>query len=161
MVTGVGVGDLRILSTCFPVEFAGVHDYAAKRCAVTADEFGGGMNHDVSPVLDGSYQIRRAECVVYYDGDAVPVRDLGNGVDIRNVAVGVAECFNEYRLGVRLDRRLCFLKIVYVDKGGCDTVMGEGVGKQVVAAAVYRFLCYYVISLLGKCFYCVRDRGGA
>ena len=128
---------------------------------MTADEFGGGMNYDVGSVLDGSYQIRSAECVVYYDGDAVPVRDLGNGVDIRNVAVGVAERFNEYRLGVRLDRRLCFLKIVYVDKGGCDSIVGKGMGKQVVAAAVYRFLCYYVISLLGKCFYCVCDCSGA
>ena len=47
-----------------PGKSAAVHDDSADGGAMAADEFGGGMDHDVGAVLDGPAQIRRSEGIV-------------------------------------------------------------------------------------------------
>ena len=85
MVAGVGIGDVAELAACLPVELAAVHDDAAQRGAVAADELGGGMNNDICAVLNGTDQVRGAEGIIDDQRQAVLVRDGCNGIDIRCV----------------------------------------------------------------------------
>ena len=73
MIAGVGVSNVAELTACLPVELAAVHDDAAQRGAVAADELGGGMDDDICAVLDGADQVRRAEGVVNDQRNAVLV----------------------------------------------------------------------------------------
>ena len=118
MVAGVGIGDVAELAACLPVELAAVHDDAAQRGAVAADELGGGVNNDICAVLNGTDQVRGAEGVIDDQRQAVLVRDGRNGVDIGDITVGVAQSFQIDRLGVGLDSVLHLGQIVCVHKGG-------------------------------------------
>ena len=82
MVAGVGVSNVAELTACLPVELAAVHDDAAQRGAVAADELGGGMNNDICAVLNGTDQVRGAEGIIDDQRQAVLVRDGCNGIDI-------------------------------------------------------------------------------
>ena len=93
VIAWVGRGDIGIFPAGFPIKLPGFHDDTAQGGAVAAQELGGGMHHDVGPVLDGADQVRCAEGVVDHQGEAVLVGDCRDGVDIRDVAVGVAQGF--------------------------------------------------------------------
>ena len=125
---------------------------------MTADELGGGVHHDIRAVLDGSDQVRRAEGVVDHEGQTVLVGDLRERVDVGNIAVGVAEGFYINRLGVRLDRRLDFIKVVNIYEGGVDAVERKRMRQQVRRAAVDGLLGNDVLPCLGKRLNGVGDR---
>ena len=93
MIAGVGVSNVAELTACLPVELAAVHDDAAQRGAVAADELGGGMDDDICAVLNGTDQVRGAEGIIDDQRQAVLVRDGCNGIDIGDIAVGVAQSF--------------------------------------------------------------------
>ena len=76
MIAGVGFGNGRILSGGLPVKFAGVHDDASQGGAVTADKLGGGMDHDIRAVFDGTDQIGGTKGVV---NDQRNLMSVGNG----------------------------------------------------------------------------------
>ena len=59
MVRRVGLDELRESSGRLPVELAAVHDDAADRRAVPADELRRRVDDDVGPVLDRPQQRRR------------------------------------------------------------------------------------------------------
>ena len=143
-----------------PVEGAAVHDDAAQAGAVAADELGGGVDHDVCAVLDGPDQIGGAEGVVDDQGQAVLVGDGGDGVDVGDVAVGVAQGLQVDCLGVVLDGALHLGQVVGVHKGGGDAVLGQGVGQQVVGAAVDGLLGHDVLAVPGQGLNGVGDGGG-
>ena len=128
MVAGVRGRDGGIFAAGRPVEGAAVHDDAAQGGAVTAQELGGRVDHDVGPVLDGPDQVGGAEGVVDDQGQTVAVGDLRQGVDVGDVGVGVAQGLDIQGLGVGLDGRLHLGQIVHVHKGGFDAVQGQGVG---------------------------------
>ena len=64
------------------------------------------------------------------------VSDLCDRVDIRNVAVGIAEGFQIHSPGVIPDRALDFREIVSIYKSRLDAVLGKSVAQKVEAAAV-------------------------
>lgn len=70
---------------------------------MAADELGGGMNHDVRTVPDGTKQIGRCKGVVDDQRQTVLVGDFGDGVNIGKLAVGVARRFHVNGLGVVLN----------------------------------------------------------
>ena len=76
--------------------------------------------------------------------------DGRDGVDIRNIRVGVAQRLEIDGLGIGLNGGRKFLQIVGVHKGRFDAVQWQGMGQQVIAAAVDRLLRDDVISLLGQ-----------
>ena len=78
--------------------------------------------------------------------------NLRDRVDVRDIAVGVAESLQIDRLGVFLNRALNFFKIMGVYEGGSDAVLGQGVSQQVVAAAVDGLLGNDVVAGLCQCF---------
>ena len=161
VVGGVGLGDLRILARGLPIEVTTVDDHAAKRGAVAADELRGGVDNDVSAVLERTEEIRRAKRVVHDDGQAVLVGNLGDGVDVGDVGVGVAEGLEVDEGGVVLDGRLDLVEVVGVDEGGRDAVLRERVLEQVVGAAIDGLLGDHMIAGLGERLDGVGDGGGA
>ena len=68
-----------------PVKASAVHNDPAYRGSVSADEFGGGMDHDISAILNGAYQIRGCKGIIDYQRDLVAVRNVRNGFYVRNV----------------------------------------------------------------------------
>ena len=150
VVAGVRLCDGSILAACLPVKFAGIHNDAAQGGAVAADKLGGRVDHDVRAVLDGTDQVGSAEGVVNYQGQAVLMGDFGNGVDIGDIAVGVAQGLEVDGLGVLLNGALDFRKVVRIHKGGGNAELGQGVGQQVIAAAVDGLLGDNVIARLSQ-----------
>ena len=125
---------------------------------MTADELGGGVDHNVRAVLNGADQIGRPEGVVDDQGQAVGVGNLRNGVDVGNVAVGVAQGLQVNGLGVGLNGGGDGAQIVGVHKSRGYPVLGQGVGQQVIASAIDGFLGYDVIPRLGQGLNGVSDR---
>ena len=158
VVAGVGRSDGSVFAACLPVEGAAVDDDAAEGGPVAAEELGGGMNDDVGAVLDGADQIGRAERIVDDERDLMAVCDLRKRIDIRDVAVGVAEGLDEEGLCVRLDGGLHLGEVMDVHKGGVDAEGGQCVGQQIVAAAVDGLLGDDVFAFLGERFDGVSNR---
>ena len=127
---------------------------------MAADELGGGVDHDVCAVLDGTDQVRGAEGVINDQRQAVLVGDGCNGVDVGDVAVGVAQGLQIDGLGVGLDGVLHLGQVVGVHEGGGDAELGQGVLQQVVAAAVDGLLGHDVVTGLCQCLDGVGDGGG-
>ena len=118
------------------------------------------MNNDICAVLNGTDQVRGAEGIIDDQRQAVLVRDGCNGIDIGDIAVGVAQSFQIDGLGVGLDGILHLSQIVCVHKGGGDAELGQGVLQQVVAAAVDGLLGHDVVTGLCQCFDGVGDGSG-
>lgn len=157
MVAGVGGGDVAVLAAGLPVELAAVHDDAAQRGAVAADELGSGVDDDVSAMLDGTDQVRGAEGVINDQRQAMLVSDGCDGINIRNITVGVAQSLEVDSLGVGLDRVLDLFQIVSVHEGGGDAELGQSMLQQVVAAAVDGLLSHDVVAGLSQCLDGVGD----
>ena len=150
VIAGVGVGNVGKLAAGLPVKFAGIHDDAAQGGAVTADELGGGVNHNVGAVLDGPDQVGGAEGVVDDQGQTVLVGDGGDGVNVGNIGVGIAQGLQIDGLGVGLDSGFYLAKVVGVDESGGHAERRQGMGQQIVAAAVDGLLSHDVIACLGQ-----------
>ena len=161
VVAGVRVGDGGIFAAGSPVKAAAVDDDAAERRAVAAEELGGGVDDNIRAVLDGTDEIRRTEGIIDHERQTVLVREDREGVDIRDVAVGVAEGLDVDGSGIGLDGGLDLREIVDVDESGRDAEVREGMLEQVIAAAVDSLLGDEVAAILAKGFERVGDGGCA
>ena len=103
---------------------------------MSADELGGGVNHNVRTVFDGAQQIGGGEGVVHHQGDVVAVRHFRQSFQVGDVPVGVAQSLSVDQLGVWLDGRLESRRISRIGKGHVQPLILQGVGEQVVSAAV-------------------------
>ncbi len=158
MVAGVGFCDARVLAAGLPVELARFHDDAAQGGAVAAQELRCRVHHDVRAVLDGADQVRRTEGVVNDQRQTVLVSDIRNGVDIRDVAVRVAEGFQVDGPGVLPDRVFNSFQVVNVNKRSVDSVQRQRVEKQVLRPAVNRLLSDDVLAAFRQRLNGVRNR---
>ena len=92
VIGGIRLGQSRELArNGVPVELAAFDDHTAEGGAVAADELGGGLDHDVSAVLQRAEQVRGGEGVVHNHRQVVLVGDFGDGFEVRQVGVRVAE----------------------------------------------------------------------
>jgi len=146
VVAGVGGSDVAVLAAGLPVKLAAVHDDAAQRGAVAADELGGRVDDDVRAVLDGTDEVRGAKGVINDQRQAVLVGDGRDGVDVGDVTVGVAQSLEVDGLGVGLDRVLDLFQVMCIHEGGGDAELGQGVLQQVIAAAVDGLLGHDVVA---------------
>ena len=140
VITRVRFGYPRVSAGFLPVKCAAVHDNAAYRRAVTADEFCCGMNNDVRAVFNGSYQIRGRKGGIDHKRKSVFVRYRRYALNVAYVRVRVAERFDIKRLCFGPDGFFESVKVVRVYKVGGDAGRkGQRMRKQVVCAAVYIF----------------------
>ena len=117
---------------------------------MAADELGCGVDDDVGTMLQRAEQIRGAESVVDDNRQTVLLGDLGDGVDVGDVGVGVAERLEIDDRGVVLDGALDLVQVMSVDKRGLDAKLGERMLQQVVGATVDGLLGNHVVTGLGK-----------
>ena len=104
MIRGIGLGKGgKLVGVGLPVEFSTVHDDTSEARSVASEELRGRVDHDVGAVLQGPDQIRCAEGVVHYQGDAVPVGHFCHALNVEHVAVGIAEGLGYDGLCVGLD----------------------------------------------------------
>ena len=162
VVGGIRLGQSRELArNGVPVELAAFDDHTAEGGAVAADELGGGLDHDVSAVLQRAEQVRGGEGVVHNHRQVVLVGDFGDGFEVRQVGVRVAEGLEVDELGVLLDGVLELLRVLGGDEGGGDAVARQGVAQQVEGAAVDVLGGDDMIAGLGDVAHGVFDGGGA
>ena len=161
MVGGVGLGNLRVLSARLPVKVAAIDNHAAQRGAVAANELGCGVDDDVGTMLQRTEQIRGAEGVIDDNRQTVLLGDLGDGVDVGDVGVGVAERLEIDDRGAVLDGALDLFQVMGIDEGGLDTKLGERVLQQVVGTAVDGLLGHHVVTGLGKSLQGIGDGSSA
>ena len=76
--------------------------------------------------------IGRAEGIIDHERQTVLVREDREGVDIRDVAVGVAEGLDVDGFCVLLNGCANLIQIEYINKCGADAVLWKGVCQQVV-----------------------------
>ena len=108
---------------------------------MAAEEFRRGMDDDIRAVLDGADEVRRAERVVNDQRQSVLMGDFRDGVDVRDIAVRVAEGFEINRPRVVLDGAFHLGKIMGVHEGRLDAVLRQRMRQQVIGSAVNGLLC--------------------
>jgi len=133
-----------------PGELAAVDNDAAEAVAVAAEVFGQRMDDDVGAVLEGAAQVGRGHGVVDDDRHAVLVGNFGQLFEVGDVAQRVADGFAEDSLGLGIDQFLDSGWVVVVGKADVDAVLREGMGEQVVGAAVERARRDDVVTSLGN-----------
>ena len=125
VIGGIRLGQSRELArNGVPVELAAFDDHTAEGGAVAADELGGGLDHDVSAVLQRAEQVRGGEGVVHNHRQVVLVGDFGDGFEVRQVGVRVAEGLEVDELGVLLAQQVEGAAVDVL--GGDDVVTGLG-----------------------------------
>ncbi|MDT4846772.1 hypothetical protein FQZ97_808060 [compost metagenome] len=135
------VGLVQAFETGFvfgPGELAAVHDGAADGGAVAAQVFGERVHHDVGTVFERAAQVGAGDRVVHDQRHAGGVRHGGERADVGHVAQRVAHRFAVDRLGALVDQRGERGRIARIGETHRDALLREGVGKQVVGAAVER-----------------------
>ena len=115
------------------------------------------MYYNVSTVFDRTNQIRSAEGIVNHQREAVFVSYFRKGIDICNVTVWVAQGFQEDCSGVICNGTLDFLKIMGVNKCGCNSVLWKGVSQKIVGSAVDCLLCNNMTAVCSQSLNGVAD----
>jgi hypothetical protein len=141
-----------------PGETSAVDDHAADRVAVAADVLGQRVHDDVGPMLEGAAQIGRGNRVVDDQRHAMAVRDLGQRLEVGDVAERVADRFAVQRLGPAVDQPFETRRIGVVGEADVDAILRQGVREQVVGAAIERRRGNDVVSGFGDGHDGVGDR---
>lgn len=106
MVARIRLGNIRELAALFPVELTRLNDNPAESCTVAADKLCSGMYNDISAVLNRSYKVGSAECVVDNKRKPVLMSDFRYSVDVGDIAVRITEGFEINRSGIFLNGTL-------------------------------------------------------
>ena len=117
------------------------------------------MYDDVCPMLYRTDKVRRAERIVYDERNPVAVCDVGHGINVYDVAIGVSQCLDEYGFGVFLYGLFEIAGVFRIDECSGDAVCRQGVGQEVVAAAVNGFGGYDVVACMCDVLESVSDGG--
>lgn len=89
-----------------PGEMATIHDEASERGAVTTDELGERMDHDVRPVHDGFEQHGGRHRIVDDHRNPVLVGHFADGRNVHDIASGIADRLAKDRPSRPVDERL-------------------------------------------------------
>ena len=81
-------------------------------------------------------RIRGGKGGIHNQGNAVGVSNLRHLFDINQCGVGVTDGFNEDSPGTVIDGAFKGARLIGVDEMGGDAVLRQGMGQQVVGAAV-------------------------
>ena len=119
-----------------PGESAAVDHHAAKSGAVAAHEFRQRMKHDIRSVIDGPHQHRGGDRVVDDQRHAVAVGDLGQCLEIADIACRVADGLAKYRARILVDQCLEIGGAVGFAEAHLNAHPRKNVGEQGVRGAV-------------------------
>ena len=131
-----GVHDGEAGGVCRPVEIAGIDDRATDGGAVAANVLGEGVHGDIGAVIEDPAQHRRGHGIVDNQGHACGVGDVSPLADVDDIARRVADGLAEQGLGVFIYQVGNPVEVVGLGEAHLYALAREGVGKQVVGAAV-------------------------
>ena len=116
------------------------------------------MDNKIGPVLKRADQIRSAERVVDHKRDMVPVRDPCDRIQIRNIAVRIAQRFQKNGFRLRTDGSFHSRQIMGIHKSRRNAEVGKIMGHQVIRSAIYRFLRHDMAAILRQRLQSIGDR---
>ena len=103
---------------------------------MAAEKLGQRVNGDVSAVVERSEQDRRRDRIVDHQRHAVAMRDLGQRLDIADIAGRISDRFGKHRLGVLVDQLLDGVCLVAFGKAGGDALARQDMAEQGMRRAV-------------------------
>ena len=118
------------------VEPAGLEHRPADAVAMSADELGGGVQHDGGAPVDGPAEVRRGECVVHDQRNAMRGGQRGQRLEVQNAAARIADRLAVEGSRRRRDRGLPVFQPGRVHEVDADRELAEGVGELGDRAAV-------------------------
>ena len=121
-----------------PVEPPAVDEQPADDHAVTGEKFRRRVINEVGAVLERPHQVRRRECRVDEQRQAVLVRELRHARDIEHLEPGVAQRFTEQQACIRAQRGAPGVEVARVDERRLDAEPGQREIEQVMRPAVER-----------------------
>lgn len=125
------------LAVLAPIELSRVDNDTADGGTVTTNPFGSGVDDNISAVVNGADKVTASsKSVVHYKRDTFIMGNLGNGLEVGDAVLGVANALNVDSLGVVVNRSGKLIKVVDIDKLGLDSQTGEEHLELVVGAAV-------------------------
>ena len=125
---------------------ASVNDDTTQRRTMSANELGGRMYHNISTMLDRTNQVGCAKGVVDNQGDVVLVGYSCQGVDIGDIAIGIAEGLSIDGLGVRTNGSLNSSEVVYLNNRISNALCSQSVGYQVERATIEIVSSYDMVA---------------
>jgi hypothetical protein len=96
------------------------------------------MHDDVGTVIERPAQVGRRHRIVDDQRHTVTMRNGRDALDVGDIALRIAERFDEHGLGFGVDQRLEGTRIAVIGKARFDAVLRQRVRKQVVGAPVKR-----------------------
>lgn len=103
---------------------------------MTADELCGGVDDNVGTMFDRTDEERRAESIVDDEDDIMAVGDLGDGVKISDIGIGVSEGLGVDDLCLGEDGSFEGSEVVDVDDCILNALSGKSVGDEIVGTAI-------------------------
>ena len=102
---------------------------------MTADKLGGAVYHHIGTVLkrtneDGS------KGIVHNEEDAMAMGYLCNGIQVGNIAIGIAKSLGIDNLGIGANGCLQGLQVIDVDDGVVHSLCGERMGDEVEGTTI-------------------------
>ena len=134
----IGLGERSKFARCLPVETAAIHQQAANGHAVTTEEFGRGMEHQVRAQIERLYEIRRGESGIDQQRQPVLVRHVRHGGDVQHLEARIAQSFAKQQPRVGPHGGAESFHIARIDEGRFDAEARQRVAQQVMGAAVQR-----------------------
>lgn len=89
-----------------------------------------------APMIKGAAQERGGHGVIDDQWQTMSMGDLGPLSNVDHIARGVTDGLTEQGAGVLVDSRLNRVEVVVLGKAYIDALVWQGVGKQVVGAAI-------------------------
>ncbi|MCP1774796.1 hypothetical protein J2R91_001308 [Bradyrhizobium japonicum] len=129
----VGREAVRVLG---PGEVSGIDDGPAQRGAVAAQKLGERMHGDVGAVIERLEQDRGRDRVVHDQRHAMRMRDLGERLDVADVAGRIADGLGEHGARVLVDQFCDRIRLVALGETAGDALPRQDVREQRVRGAV-------------------------
>jgi len=84
----------------FPGEITPIHNETANRSTVPANEFGGGMQYDMSPPFERTAKIGGSEGIINHQRNLVAVSNFSDLLEGKDIDARIAEGFPIDQAGV-------------------------------------------------------------
>ena len=107
------------------------------------------MDYNVCPMLYRTNQVRSTEGIIYNQRNPMAVCYFSNGIDVNDVAIRIAQRFNEYRLGILLNRFLEIVQMVRVYKSSGNPIGRQCVCQQIIRSTVDGLSCHDMVTCTG------------
>ena len=94
VIRSIRRSEVRVSFRLVPVELAIFYDRAAQGRTVAADEFRGGMNHDIQTMFQWTEEIRRRKGIINDDRQTVGVSNVADGIEVRDIDGRIPQRFD-------------------------------------------------------------------